>query len=146
MRHMDAEEIIGEVLGRCLGLRTLSAARVIARRYDAALKPVNLTTTQFTLLVATAKMKPQSIADLGRLLSIERSGLSRNLKVMEARNLVERDNDTTTRRKKIRITRKGIETMKRAYPHWEKMQKSLEKEMMGVSGNAPIILSKLRRG
>lgn len=141
---MDAEVIINDVLNRCLGVRTLSAARVISRRYDTALKPANLTSTQFTLLVATSKMKPQSITDLGILLSIERSGLSRNLKVMEARGLLIREVDGSARRKKVRITRKGLDKLEVAYPFWQKIQLSIEAEMKGISGDASAILAKLR--
>ena len=90
---MNDKLMIKSITGRCLAVRTLSAARAISRRYDTALRPVGLTITQFTLLAAIAQTRPNSISEIAERLSMERTSLTRGAKLLEASDLIERSGE-----------------------------------------------------
>lgn len=123
---MNDKLLIKSISGRCLAVRTLSAARAINRRYDAALRPVGLTITQFTLLTAIAQTRPDSITEIAGRLSIERTSLTRGAKLLESSALIARNGETGTRKRALRITEKGLKLLREAYPLWEKAQLETE--------------------
>jgi hypothetical protein len=72
----------------CLGLR--KAARAVTQMYDQTLKPAGLRSTQFSLLVAAERAGPRGIGELAELLVMDRTTLTRNLKPLLVRGLLER--------------------------------------------------------
>ncbi len=128
---MKADEIYEDVIGRCTAVRTLRAARVVTRLYEDALREVDLTITQFTLLVTIGRAKPESISKIGEYLSIDRTTLSRNLKPLEKAGFVTRGAEGEGRRREVRLTRAGLTKLKQAYPVWLTVQNRVEKELGG---------------
>lgn len=141
---MSTKKIIEDVTGHCLAVRTISAARALTRSYDAALRPVGLTITQFTLLAATAHLKPQSISDLATKLSIERSSLSRNLLPLEKLGLIGRTEEGPARCREISITKAGLKTLKKAYPLWKEVQQETVSNLELGFRDVEKVLSSLR--
>tara|TARA_B100000678_G_scaffold183598_1_gene153423 strand:- start:5832 stop:6278 length:447 start_codon:yes stop_codon:yes gene_type:complete len=114
---------------RCAAVRTLMTARSIARMYDQAMKPVGLTGTQFTLLVAIGSSDFKSISELGETLCIEKSTLSRNLKPLLEAGLLERVRSGGTRSVTHKLTEKGEDRLKDAIPLWDQAQSHIESEI-----------------
>ena len=83
MRHasMTTER---EILESCACHKVRTAARAITRAYDDALRPVGLRATQLTVLVATASDESVSITALAKLMGMDRTTLTRNLRPLEA--------------------------------------------------------------
>ena len=71
-----------EVRDRCLCLAAQRAARALARRFDAVLKPHGLTNGQFSLLMALNRPEPPRISDLAPFLAMDRTTLTAALKVL----------------------------------------------------------------
>ena len=138
--------MIDDITGRCMAVRTLSAARAIARRYDAALRPVGLTVTQFTLLAAIAQMRPNSITEIADLLSIERTSLTRGAKLLESSELIERQGTVAARKRALRITDKGLKRLREAYPLWQLVQAETEQQLGDTMSDTKHILDLLRNG
>ena len=69
-----------EVRDRCLCLHLQRAARAVARRFDVALRPVGLTNGQYSLLMSLNRPQPPRIGDVARLLAMDRTTLTANLK------------------------------------------------------------------
>lgn len=138
-------EILGDVVSRCAGVRSLSSARAITRHYDTALRPIELTITQFTLLVAIGAIQPKSISEIGDWLSIERTSVTRNLKPLEARGLIQRGEEGTQRMRPVSLTKSGQAKLKESYPLWAKAQAEIE-DIFTKTGFADAMeaLSKLR--
>ncbi len=67
----------------CVCLALNKAARATSRRYDAALKPVGITSGQFTILSALLQDRPPALGALAEALGMDRTTLSRNLKPLE---------------------------------------------------------------
>src|SRR5678809_206242 len=83
-RDMDLTALITE----CACLKVRTAARAVTRVYDDALRPVGLRATQLSVLVAVASGEAVSIASLSRMLGMDRSTLTRNLRPLEEKALV----------------------------------------------------------
>jgi len=65
-------EITLEVRDTCLCLHLQRAARAVARRFDAALRPLGLTSGQFSLLMSLNRPEAASIGDVASLLAMDR--------------------------------------------------------------------------
>src|SRR5580698_6000188 len=73
----------------CLCLHTQRAARALARRFDEALRPVGLTSGQFSLMMSLNRPHPPGISSVAALLAMDRTTLTAALKPLERRGLVE---------------------------------------------------------
>src|SRR5947207_13338538 len=90
-----------EVRDTCLCLHLQRAARAVARRFDAALRPLGLTNGQFSLLMSLNRPETASIGSVSASLAMDRTTLTANLKPLERRGLVaigSGDADKRTRR------------------------------------------------
>src|SRR5690348_11008650 len=108
-----------EVRDTCLCLHLQRAARAVARRFDTALRPVGLTSGQFSLLMALNRPEPATIAGVTTLLAIDRTTLTANLKPLQRRGLVSvaiGDGDRRTRQ--LTLTDTGRDLLASAMPVW----------------------------
>jgi DNA-binding MarR family transcriptional regulator len=140
---MDAFlDLVDDVVSRCSAVRTLRTARALTRHYDEALRPVGLTITQFTLLITVAKAEPESISQIGELLSMDRTSVSRNLKLLEKAGLIRRGNESAARKRPVELTKVGRERLSDAYTHWAKAQDLVESKF--TQGKFEQAMSSLR--
>src|SRR3954462_13685256 len=82
----------------CLCLHAQRAARSLARRFDEALRPVGITSGQFSLLISLNRPNPPTIGSVASLLAMDRTTLTANLKPLERRGLVALSVDPDDRR------------------------------------------------
>src|SRR5580700_998071 len=87
-----------EVRDGCLCLHLQRAARAVARRFDAAFRPLGLTSGQFSLLMSLNRPEPASRTSVASLLAMDRTTLTANLKPLERRGLVAIVRNPTDRR------------------------------------------------
>ena len=64
----------------CLCFAAQRAARALARRFDEVLRPVGLTSGQFSLLMSLNQPEPPSIGSIASLLGMDCTTLTANLK------------------------------------------------------------------
>ena len=64
----------------CLCLHVQRAARALARRYDDALRPLGLTSGQFSLLMSLNRPEPPTMSSVANLLAMDRTTLTAALK------------------------------------------------------------------
>ncbi|MGL4241569.1 MAG: MarR family winged helix-turn-helix transcriptional regulator [Beijerinckiaceae bacterium] len=120
-------------------------ARAVTRAYDKALAPLGLEATQFTLLAAIAGNPEKSITALADRLALERSSLSRNLKALDLRRLIEGIGQGRSRA--YRITPAGEDLLARALPLWAETQRKAESAMGALTWSVTRDnLRQLRRG
>jgi DNA-binding MarR family transcriptional regulator len=104
----------------CLCLHIQRAARVIARRFDEALRPFDLTNGQFSLLMSLNRPAPPPMGPVASLLAMDRTTLTAALKPLERRGLVRVSPDPSDRRSRILIlTDQGKELLAGALPVWQ---------------------------
>lgn len=111
----------------CLCLHVQRAARALARRFDEALRPVGLTSGQFSLLMSLNRPEPPTIGSVAALLAMDRTTLTAALKPLERRGLVEVSVDPADRRsRRMRLTPDGRLLLQRAVPIWQDNHGALE--------------------
>lgn len=107
----------------CLCLHVRRAARAVARRYDEALRPLGLTSGQFSLLMSLNRPEPPVMGDVAALLAMDRTTLTANLKPLERRGLVDVSPDPADKRsRRLRLTDAGRSLLAQAMPLWQAEQ------------------------
>jgi DNA-binding MarR family transcriptional regulator len=118
------------VRDHCLCLHAQRAARALARRFDEALRPFELTNGQFSLLMSLNRSEPAGMAPVAALLGMDRTTLTAALKPLERRGLVASVVDEADRRgRRLSLTREGQALLKRAVPVWERIHGALDREL-----------------
>lgn len=115
------------VRDHCLCLAAQRAARTLARRFDEALRPVGLTSGQFSLLMSLNQPTAPSIGSISALLAMDRTTLTANLKPLERRGLVETKVDPVDRRGRLLVlTALGRNMLRSALPIWQRTQDEVD--------------------
>jgi DNA-binding MarR family transcriptional regulator len=104
----------------CYWLRR--AARVTTRNFDRHFKKSKLQATQFTVLAILMGQKDIGVTELSDWLVIERTGLLRNLRVLETRGLIDIRPGKDRRQRRLSLTRRGRAAAIEALPLWRKAQ------------------------
>ena len=83
------------------------ASRAVTQLYDGVLQPSGLKATQFTLLVAAARLKAAPISLMAEALVMDRTTLTRNLKPLVKDGLLAVEPGEDRRSRWIRLTPQG---------------------------------------
>src|SRR5262249_11855873 len=122
----------GHVHDHCLCLQTQRTARALARRFDAALKPLDLTNGQFSLMMSLNRPQPAGMADVAALLAMARTTLTAALKPLQRRGLVSVVQDEEDRRsRRLSLTSGGMTLLHRAMPIWHHEHAALDRLLAG---------------
>ena len=122
--------IAHEVRDACLCLHLQRAARVVARRYDQAFRGLQLTSGQFSLLMALHRDAPVNVAAVAALLGADRTTITANLKPLVRSRLVEVVHDAGDRRvRRLRLTPAGRSVLAAAVPIWRRVQTELVRQV-----------------
>lgn len=120
-------ETVLHIRDTCLCLAAQRAARRLARRFDAALKPFGLTNGQFSLMVALNQPKPPPIGRLVPFLGMDPSTLTAAVKPLARRGLLSVEPDPQDRRsRRLRITPEGVALMRQAVAVWRAEHAALD--------------------
>ncbi len=115
----------GEIAATCAGFNLRRASRAVSQHFDHALAPAGLRMTQFTLLSALALGGSASINEISHALVIDRTTLTRNLRLLREAGLVTAQSGQTGREQRFSLTAEGREILARAIPLWRSAQDSL---------------------
>ncbi|TNE65105.1 MAG: MarR family transcriptional regulator [Alphaproteobacteria bacterium] len=125
-------EITHHVRDHCLCMHLQRAARAMARHFDDALRPVGLTSGQFSLLMSLNRPHPPTLGAVAQLLAMDRTTLTANLKPLQRRGLVDVTVDAEDKRsRRLWLTEDGRTLLRQAFPIWQSAHKSAE-EIIGV--------------
>lgn len=117
-------------LSRCLVLNTIAAARTLLRRFDEQLKPFGVTVQQFSLLAAIRFYPGEPVMVLAQRVLLDRTSLTRNLDLLERKNLVRRVVGVVGNVRLCELTEQGNAMLDRLLPEWQHAQSEL---MEGIS-------------
>jgi DNA-binding MarR family transcriptional regulator len=127
----------------CLCLHAQRTARSLARRFDEALRPVDLTNGQFSLLMSLNRPEPPTMRPVAALLAMDQTTLTAALKPLERRGLVEvAPNPADRRERLLRLTAEGQALLRQAVPIWEQTHHATEALL--PSSNADAVRQAMR--
>ena len=106
------------------------SARKITQFYENSLRESGIKPTQFTILATLANTGAIQLTQLAETLLLERTGLTRNLNILERNEWIEiRAGEEDSRQRIVSLSRKGYKQLDLAIPYWQKAQKAIAKEM-----------------
>ena len=102
----------------CIGSRLRSLSRRVDNIYRKHLEGHNITENQMSIIMALSKTGKIEQIQIGRILNLERSSLSRNLVRLIEQNYVQKEG--ASNRPQISLTKKGLKKSESMMPAWEK--------------------------
>lgn len=129
MTAPGAREVGRLIASECLSVRVRRLGRAITRIYDAALAPYGVGAAQLNLLAAIAAFGGARPGDLIRLLDLEKSTLSRDLKRMEQAGWVRSSAASPRGGRLVALTPAGSRLLVEVHPAWVKAQASARAEL-----------------
>ncbi|AWK86184.1 MarR family winged helix-turn-helix transcriptional regulator [Azospirillum thermophilum] len=130
-----------QVRDACLCLHVQRAARALARRFDEAFRPFDLTNGQFSLMMALNRPEPPTIGAVAPLLAMDRTTLTAALKPLQRRGLVEAlANPRDRRERRMALTPAGHALLLQALPVWRQTHAEIE---AGLTAGGPDTLRDL---
>jgi DNA-binding MarR family transcriptional regulator len=122
-----------QLRGNCLCLHLQRAARAVARRFDQAFRPLDLTSGQFSLMMSLNSLDAPSIGYVSGLLAMDRTTLTANLKPLERRGLVTVSvDDADKRARRLTLTSAGRGLLAAAVPIWRQTHAAVG-SLIGIS-------------
>lgn len=103
-------------------------SRIADAYYRRYLADYNITENQMTILFALSKLGKVEQGKIGEILVLERSTVSRNVRLLEKQKLVKR---TEHYQPEIELSKEGLELVNILLPEWEKVMD----ELMNKLGN-----------
>lgn len=117
------------VRARCAVIHTRKAARAVTQLFDMALLPSGVRATQFTLLVAAHEAGELQMTELADKLLMNRTTLTRELKLLEKEGLVQIAVGQDRRARTVALTPQGNAVLDRALPLWSQAQSRVEERL-----------------
>jgi len=104
-------------------------ARALTQMYEEALRPLGLRATQLTILQALSRAGEVSQWQLGEMLAMDSTSLTRTLAIMARKGWIAEQRGEDRRERRIRLSAAGEAKLKRAVPVWEKVQSRLRRKL-----------------
>lgn len=139
VRSASISRVAEEMARSCLMMRSRLVSRVITGIYDEELRLFGIKASQLNLLVAVAQGGPIRRSDLGKLLRLDSSTLTRNLRVMETNGWIEEVSlGADGRGLPVCITAQGEALVMKAAPAWRSAQRRAS-HLLGGDGKATLM-------
>ena len=122
----------------CANLRR--AARAVTRLYNRELLSDGIEITQFTLMMALKQVGEISQGELGEILALDSTSLTRMLKLLKGHGWVQAKEGDDRRFRLFRLTKAGREKFQQCVPRWKhaqgQLRAALGEKTMGELGAA----------
>ena len=104
-------------------------SRALTQLYEEALRPLELRATQFTILQALSLAGEVSQGQLGEMLAMDSTSLTRTLAIMRRQGWIAERRGEDRRERWLRLANAGEVKLRRALPVWEKVQSRLRRQL-----------------
>jgi DNA-binding MarR family transcriptional regulator len=111
----------------CASIRR--ASRTLTQIYDEALRPLGLRATQFTVLQALSLAGEVLQGDLGQMLAMDSTTLTRTLEILSRHGWIDKLIGEDLRERRIRLSKAGQLQFEKAVPLWEEAQADLRHKL-----------------
>jgi DNA-binding MarR family transcriptional regulator len=120
----------------CACATARQVARVLTQLYDSRLRGTGVEAPQFALMMTLDKQGPCSQGALGRRYALDKTTMSRNLKLLERQGWIESSTTNDKRERRFTLTDTGRKRLAAARPEWKKAQDELRSAMTARQWNA----------
>lgn len=127
----------------CYCVAARRAANALTKVYDKALAPIQLTVSQYSLLVSVCELAECNKSELAAYSALERTTVIRNLGALRKKGLVEEVRRGDHRGNGIRLTQEGEAVFAEGRVLWKQAQKEL-RTLLGAE-NAQELLQALKK-
>ena len=110
----------------CMCVSIRKASRNITQAYNDEFKGLGINITQFSVLAILAGTGKQTITKVAHQLGSERTTVTRAIAILEKKKLIKIVLGADKRERLIAISKKGIEILDLARPHWKSAQLKIE--------------------
>lgn len=111
----------------CSSFRRTS--RALTQLYEDAMRPLGLRATQFTILLVLSRTGEVSQGQLGGMLAMDSTTLTRTLRIMSRHGWIAERPGRDRRERVLRLSSGGEAQLRRALPAWEKVQARLRNQL-----------------
>jgi DNA-binding MarR family transcriptional regulator len=126
----------------CLGSSFRRTSRALTQVYEAALKPLGLGLAQFTILQMLSLAGERTQGDLGRMLAMDSTSLTRTLAVMVRQGWIAQRRGDDRRERWLGLSAEGEVQLERALPVWEGVQAGLRGKLGEETWNGLLSLTR----
>ena len=113
----------------CLCGTLRRTARALTQLYEDAIRPLGLRGTQFTILQALSLAGEISQGQLGEILAMDSTTLTRTLDIMRRRGWIAERRGADRRVRLLRLADAGKSQLTLAVPAWEKVQARMRRQL-----------------
>jgi DNA-binding MarR family transcriptional regulator len=113
----------------CACATARQVARVLTQLYDSRLRDTGMEAPQFALMMTLDKQGPCSQGALGRRYALDKTTVSRNLKLLERNGWIASSAANDKRERRFTLTAAGRKQLAAAKPEWKKAQEQLRAGM-----------------
>jgi DNA-binding MarR family transcriptional regulator len=118
----DDKQKAAEIGRACVCFNIRKSTRLLTAHYDRVMNPTGLKVTQFSLLMTVMHQDAASVSQLSNILGMDRTTLSRNVRLLEQKGLITVSTGEDRREQRISLTDRGREAIDQAIPFWEEAQ------------------------
>ena len=112
----------------CICASFRRAARALTQLYDQALRPFGLRTTQFTILQALSLAGEVSQGQLGEILALDSTTLTRTLAIMRRQSWISKRRGRDGRERLLSLSEAGRAQLDHVSPAWLSVQDRLQSQ------------------
>jgi DNA-binding MarR family transcriptional regulator len=113
----------------CMCATLRRCARALTQHYEESLRPLGLRGTQFTILQALDLAGDVSQGELGQILAMDRTTLTRTLEIMARHGWITKRSGRDRRERRLRLAKAGKAQLDRALPAWQSVQSRLRSRL-----------------
>jgi DNA-binding MarR family transcriptional regulator len=116
-------------------------SRALTQLYENALRPLGLRATQFTILQALSLAGEVSQRQLGEILAMDSTSLTRTLAIMRRQGWITERSGEDRRERLLSLCSAGEQKLARVLPVWEKVQARLRGQLGEQAWNSLLRLT-----
>ncbi len=126
----------------CASTNLRRAARAVSQLYEEELRGSGLRGTQFSLLQALQIAGSLTQGELGALLCIDSTTLSRSLRPLVKNGWIAERHGSDKRERVLSLSASGTRKVEQVVPHWQRAQRRFKR---AIGGNTGELEEQLRR-
>lgn len=128
---------VAEIGAACLAVRARMLSRAVSAIYDRTMAGHDVTISQVNIIVMVGHRTSCTPLEIGRVLAMERSTVSRNLRPLLERGWLAAELSVAGRLRSVRLTPKGERKVASLLTTWRRAQEAAG-QMLGAAGAASL--------